>query len=214
MNKRTKTITTISMLCALAYIAVAVGRIPLVLFLKYDPKDVIIAIGGLLFGPMISFVVAFVVSFIQMITISENGLIGFLMNVISSSSFACTAAWIYKKRRRVSGALLGLFCGWGCMIIVMLLWNYIMTPLYMGCSRQEVIELLLPAFLPFNLVKGGLNMAITMILYKPIVTALRRAHLIETKSESTFRVQWGIILVVCAVGASCILLVLALKGFF
>ena len=27
----------------------------------------------------------------------------------------------------------------------------------MGCSREAVAELLLPAFLPFNLVKGGLN---------------------------------------------------------
>ena len=49
---KTKKLTTISMLCALAYAAAAVGRIPLVLFLKYDPKDVIIAIGGLLFGPI------------------------------------------------------------------------------------------------------------------------------------------------------------------
>ena len=37
---KTKKLTTISMLCALAYAAAAVGRIPLVLFLKYDPKNV------------------------------------------------------------------------------------------------------------------------------------------------------------------------------
>ena len=46
---KTKKLTTISMLCALAYAAATVGRIPLVLFLKYDPKDVIIAIGGIAF---------------------------------------------------------------------------------------------------------------------------------------------------------------------
>ena len=50
----------------------------------------------------------------------------------------------------------------------------------MGYPREAVVELLIPAFLPFNLIKGGLNATITMILYKPIVTALRRAHLIET----------------------------------
>lgn len=33
---KTKKLTTIGMLCALAYVAVVVGRIPLVLFLKYD----------------------------------------------------------------------------------------------------------------------------------------------------------------------------------
>ncbi len=50
---KTRKLTTIGMLCALAYVAVVVGRIPLVLFLKYDPKDVVIVIGGLLFGPLV-----------------------------------------------------------------------------------------------------------------------------------------------------------------
>ena len=85
------------MLCALAYIAVAFGRIPLVLFLKYDPKDVVITFGGLLFGPLTSFAMAFVVSFIEMLTISDKGLLGFIMNVLSSCSFACMAAFIYRK---------------------------------------------------------------------------------------------------------------------
>ena len=40
MNVKAKRITTIAMLCALAYVVMAVGRVPVVLFLKYDPKDV------------------------------------------------------------------------------------------------------------------------------------------------------------------------------
>lgn len=181
MNSKTKKLTTIGMLCALAYAATTVGRVPLVLFLKYDPKDIIIAIGGLIFGPLTSFSIALIVSLAEMVTISENGILGFLMNVISSCSFACTAAFVYKRKRKMSGAVVGLFCGWGCMVPVMLLWNYLIAPIYMGCSREAVVELLIPAFLPFNLIKGGLNAAITMILYKPVVAALRRSHLLESK---------------------------------
>ena len=173
MNSKTKKITTIGMLCALAYAATVFGRVPLVLFLKYDPKDIIIAISGMIFGPLTSFSVALIVSLIEMFTISENGILGFLMNVISSCSFACTAAFIYNKKRKISGAVAGLFCGWSCMVFVMLLWNYLITPVYMGYSREAVAELLIPAFLPFNLIKGGLNAAITILLYKPVVTAIR-----------------------------------------
>lgn len=180
MNSKTKKLTTIGMLCALAYAATLFGRVPLVLFLKYDPKDIIIALGGLIFGPLTSFSVALIVSLVEMFTISENGILGFFMNVISSCSFACTSAFIYRKKRKISGAIVGLFCGWVCMVLVMLLWNYLITPIYMGYPREAVVELLIPAFLPFNLMKGGLNAVITMILYKPIVTALRRSHLIET----------------------------------
>ena len=184
MNSNTKKLTTIGMLCALAYLAVAVGRIPLVLFLKYDLKDVVIVIGGLIFGPCASFVIAFVVSLAQMLTISGNGILGFLMNVISSCSFACTAAWVYQKRRSRRGAVAGLLAGWMCMVCVMLLWNYLIAPIYMGCTRQEIAELLIPAFLPFNLIKGGVNAAITVLIYKPIVRALRHAHLVEPREKT------------------------------
>lgn len=118
MNSKTKKLTTVGMLCAFAYAAAVIGRIPLVHFLKYDPKDIIIAICGLIFGPLASFSAALIVSLVEMFTISENSILGFLMNVISSCSFACTAAFVYKKKRKLSGAIIGLFCGWGCVAAV------------------------------------------------------------------------------------------------
>ena len=213
MSSKTKKRTMTSMLCALAYVMTAVGRIPIVLFLKYDPKDVIIAIGGLIFGPLTSFIIATVVAFTEMFTISENGILGCFMNIISSCSFACTATFIYSKRRKLSGAIGGLFCGWGCQIVVMLLWNYLITPIYMGYPREAVVKLLIPAFLPFNLIKGGLNAAITMILYKPVITALRRSHLIETnqKAEKS-RLNVGVILIALLIITTCTLFILSIKS--
>ncbi len=215
MNSKTKKLTTVGMLCAFAYAATVVGRVPLVLFLKYDPKDIIIVISGLIFGPLTSFSVTLIVSLIEMFTISENGILGFLMNIISSCSFACTAAFVYRKKRKLSGAIIGLFCGWGCMVLVMLLWNYIITPVYMGYPREAVAELLIPVFLPFNLIKGGLNAAITMILYKPIVTALRRTHLIEADQiKPKAELNVGLMLIALLIITTCMLLLLSIKGVF
>ena len=215
MNSKTKKLTTVGMLCTFAYVATAIGRVPLVLFLKYDPKDIIIAISGLIFGSLTSFSVALIVSLVEMFIISENGILGFLMNVISSCSFACTAAFIYKKKRKLSGAIVGLFCGWACMVLVMLLWNYLITPIYMGYPREAVVELLIPAFLPFNLIKGGLNVAMTMILYKPVITALRHAHLMETNQiKSRTKLNIGLILIALLIITTCILLILSIKHVF
>lgn len=215
MNGKTRKLTTIGMLCAIAYAATATGRIPLILFLKYDPKDIIIAIGGLIFGPVTSFSVALIVSFVEMFTISENGILGFIMNVISSCSFACTAAFIYQKRRKLSGAVIGLLCGWGCMVAVMLLWNYLISPIYMGYPREAVAELLIPAFLPFNLIKGGLNASITMLLYKPVVTALRHSHLLEAEHTTTkHHANIGVVLVSFLVITTCVLLILSFNEVF
>ena len=201
------------MLCAIAYVLAVVGRIPLVLFLKYDPKDIIIAISGLIFGPLTSFLIALVVSLVEMVTVSENGIIGCSMNIISSCSFACTAAFIYKRKHKLSGALFGLFCGCSCQVVVMMLWNYLIAPIYMGYPREAIVELLIPAFLPFNLIKGGLNAAITMLLYKPIVTALRRSNLVESKQDSgKVRINIGVLLVALLMLMTCVLLMLSFNN--
>lgn len=176
MNRKTRKLTAIGMLCALAYAAAAAGRVPLILFLKYDPKDVVIAAGGLLFGPLAALSIAVAVSFAEMLTVSETGGWGLLMNVLSSCCFACTAAYVHQKRRTLRGAAAGLLCGWGCMVLVMPLWNYLIAPIYMGLPREAVAALLLPAFLPFNLIKGGLNAALSLVLYRILVPALRRIH--------------------------------------
>lgn len=182
-SSKTKKMVTISMLCAVAYIAAVVLRIPLVLFLRYDPKDVIIVIGGLIFGPSAAFGIAVIVSFLQLFTISATGILGFLMNVVSSCAFACPAAVIYKKKHRLSGGVYGLLAGWACQVVVMMFWNYLIAPIYMGYPREEISGLLLSAFLPFNLIKGGLNAGATLLLYKPVVTFLRRSGLLSAEKD-------------------------------
>lgn len=64
------------------------------------------------------------------------------------------------------------------MTVLMLLWNYLITPLYMHTARADVAAMLVPVFLPFNLLKGCLNATITVLLYKPVVQGLRHAHLL------------------------------------
>jgi len=88
MNNRIKKITMIAMLTALAYVAMLLIKIPVVLFLNYEPKDTVIVIGGFIFGPVTSFIISFVVSLIEMITVSSTGYIGAIMNLISTCAFA------------------------------------------------------------------------------------------------------------------------------
>ena len=200
------------MLSAMAYVIVSVVRIPVILFLKYEPKDVIITIGGFLLGPMAAFITSLVVSLLEMVTISDTGPIGCLMNLISTCAFACTAAVIYKRKHTLRGAVMGLAIGWIFMVVVMLLWNWLITPLYMGADRATVEAMLLPVFLPFNLLKGGLNSAIVLLLYKPLVTALRKTGLVEMGSSKTGSSKHGIYLLSAALLITCIVLLLVLQG--
>lgn len=212
MGKMTvKKMVLLAMLSAVAYMIVSLVRVPVVLFLSYEPKDVIITIGGFLLGPMASFAVSLVVSLLEMVTISQTGPIGGLMNLISTCTFACTAAFVYKRRHTLAGAVLGLVAGSVTMVASMLLWNWLVTPLYMGVSRQAVEAMLIPAFLPFNLLKAGLNSAFVLILYKPLVGALRRTGLIPEKKGGS-SVKAGTYLLGFGLLATCILLLLVFRG--
>ena len=208
-----KEMVLIAMLAAIAYVIVTFIRIPVVLFLKYEPKDVIITIGGFLLGPLAAFVTSLVVSLVEMFTISDTGPIGALMNLLSTCSFACTASLIYKKRHTLSGAILGLLLSSVVMVAAMLLWNWLITPLYMGVDRSAVEGMLIPMFLPFNLLKAGLNSALVLVLYKPLVTALRKANLVPSKTQSAGNgSKTGVLILGFVLLATCILLLLVFQG--
>ena len=210
MNQTTKRLTACAMLAAAAYVVMAIGRIPVVLFLSYDPKDIIIAIGGFLYGPLSAMGISVVVSLLEMVTVSSTGFIGCIMNILSTCSFVCVASYLYRKKRTPMGAFMGLLVGCLVMTGVMLLWNYLITPLYMGYPREAVAALLLPAFLPF--LQGGLNAAGTFLLYRPLSGALQKSGLVP-REESTNKGHFvGIALVAALLLATCILLVLAMQG--
>lgn len=184
----------------------------MVLFLKYEPKDTIIALGGFLLGPMASFYISVIVSFTEMMTISDTGIIGCVMNILASCAFACVSAAIYKRKRTLQGAIIGLAAGILTMVVVMLAWNYLLTPIYMGYPQEDVVKLLLPAILPFNIMKGGLNAAFTFLFYKPIVHALRKSGLIEENDSAGEQRHIGYIILAVATIATCVLVILSLNG--
>ena len=186
---QTQRLTLAAMLAAMAYAAMLITRpLPAVAgFLSYDLKDVVVAIAGFLLGPVSALLITVVVSLIEMLTVSSTGPIGLLMNILSTAAFVLPSAIVYRRRRTLSGAAAGLAAGVVLMTAMMLAWNYIVTPLYMGVPRSVVVGMLLPTFLPFNLIKGGLNAGITMLLYKPLSNALRRTGLLPSQDGAAGR---------------------------
>ena len=199
-----KTLTSLGMLTALAYVVMILSKsLPQVSgFLQMDLKDTVICIGGFLYGPLSAAVISIVVAVVEMFTWSDTGIIGCIMNVLAT----CTATFVYKKLHTRKGAVIGLALGTVCLTVVMLLWNYLITPIYMEMDRAVVAAMLPTVFLPFNLVKGGLNMALILLIYKPVVTALRKARLVP-ESQTAVQGKGGL-------GAGFLLFSLALLATF
>ena len=188
MSDKTKHIATLSMLAAMAIVLMLFIRVPFMPgapFLIYDPKDVVILIGGLMFGPLAAFILSIVVALIEMVTVSDGGPIGFLMGSLASITFTVPAALIYKRFGNLKGAIIGILVGIVAASSAMILWNYIVVPLYTGWPRADVVPMLLPVFLPFNLIKFGLNASIAILIYKPVTNALREAKLYNPNKQAT-----------------------------
>lgn len=200
----TMRLVVLAMLTALAFIA-SRFQVPVLLFLKFEAKDVFLVLGGFLYGPLAALGCSIAAGIIEL-PFSSTGFIGMIMNILSSAAFACVASVIYKKRRDILGAVIGLVCAVAAMTLMMLLWNYLISPLYMGVSREEIVPLLTSAFLPFNLLKAGINATVTLLLYRPFLHILRIAgypaddHLADSKKATVLMAVTAAILLAVCVG--------------
>lgn len=214
--QKIKKMVVIALFCALAYVAMFIFRIN-VAFLTFDIKDAIIAICGLIFGPVAALVSSFTVAMLELITVSDTGFYGFIMNFLSTASFSCAAALVYKYRRDIIGAVIGLVSAVCSMTAVMICANIIITPFFMKASREEVINMIPTLFLPFNVTKAVFNAALVLFLYKPVSSALKAANVIKlsehnNKERSVLQTVLTTAVGILLVFAAALVFILVLKG--
>ncbi len=166
-----KKMVTMSVLAALSIVLMLLIRFPLIPaapYLIYEPADVPIYVGTFIFGPAAGVLITLVVSAIQATLLSSDGLVGFCMHVIATGTSAITAGLIYKKLHTLKGALLALLVGALARTLIMIPTNLIIQPNFYGVPYETVKSMIIPILIPFNLMKDGINSAITLVVYKSI----------------------------------------------
>ncbi len=168
-------------------------------FLSFDAKDSIITVAAMIFGPSYAVIMSLCVSLLEMITISGTGFWGFLMNFCGSVTFSFTASLIYKYKRNMTHAVLGLVSASLLTIVVMLCANMLITPIYMGTDVGTVILLIPSLLLPFNTLKTVFNSGLVLLLYKPIIRVLRGVHFLPESNAKTDKKRTAAVAVVAFV---------------
>lgn len=171
-----------ALFAALAYVAMFVTSWIKVGFLTFDAKDTIITLAGLLFGPIYSLAISLLVALLELITVGDTGFYGFVMNFLSSAVFSTVCALIYKYKKNIKGAVIGLLASILSLTAAMILFNLFITPLYMHVEQKVVIQMVPTLFLPFNLTKATLNASFVLILYKPVSNALKAAKVLPSSN--------------------------------
>ena len=157
---------------------------------KLDLSAVPALIAGFAMGPGASLGVMAVKDLIGLLHTSSMG-VGELADFLMSGSMTVVASMIYLRRHTLKGALAGLSLGTLAMGLVGALANYfIMIPFYVQVMNMPLSvilsliaktvppvdtlwKMILFAVVPFNLLKGVVLSAVTMLLYKRIAPMLK-----------------------------------------
>lgn len=164
------------MLASLSVIAVYFIHIPILPsapFLEYDPADVPILLAAIVVSPLWAAVLTVVTSILQGMMISGVNL-GIIMHIVATATAALVCGCIYRRRKTFLSAILGLLIAVIAATLVMIPMNYFLTPIHTGLARNIVVPLIPKVFIPFNLIKFGLNALVTAIVFKPLLIALKK----------------------------------------
>lgn len=169
----TRRIAVTALLCAMAAICTLLLEFPIlpgVTWLKYDPSGIVALIAGFAFGPATGAVVSVIPYLVHVATAS--GVYGMIMAVLATFSLVMPASLIYQRNRTMRGAVLGLVVGGVVCLAACIVGNLIVTPFYTGMPLDAVVALIVPALLPFNLIKIIVNCAVFALVMRPAFKAM------------------------------------------
>ena len=156
----TRQLVTMALMCAIAalFSFIQIPLLPAAPFLTYDPS--------LMPAMVCGFAVGSIAAVIHGLILGEW--VGSLMNICATLFFVVPSALIYKKKHTLKGAVLGLIVGVVCATVGAIVTNLTIGVAFWYGSVDVIMPLLLPAVVPFNLIKTVLNSLLTLIVYKAI----------------------------------------------
>ncbi|MBS2034140.1 ECF transporter S component [bacterium] len=174
----------ISLLSALAVVLmqIQVPIFPAHSYLTYDPSEVPALVGAFALGPAAGMAVVVLKDLLQLVShFNPVQLVGLPINAIAGCTLVGVAGAVYKARKKKSVAVLALLLGVVSMTLAMIPCNLILLPIFERIflpqsppsQPDQVLQLLLAVFIPFNLVKGTITSFITFLVYKRVSPTLK-----------------------------------------
>ncbi|WP_342042766.1 ECF transporter S component [Bacillus sp. OTU2372] len=166
-----KAYVSIGMLSSIAYLLMLLN-FPLPIFPNFlfvDFSDIPALIAALVFGPLAGILVELFKNVLNYIaTGSQTGVpVGHIANFVAGIVFVLPTLFVYNRLKTRKGMTIALVAGTVIMAVVMSILNYILIlPAYtMLMGFPDMRNLVVPAILPFNILKGIMMSVIFMLLF-------------------------------------------------
>lgn len=163
---------------ALAFLLMATLQIPVLPqapYLRYDPSDAVALLAGVIYGPGAGVAVVLIKDLLYL-AFRAKGPFGPLADFIAAATFVAVTAGVFRRAGGSFGARLlwAALAGTAARVLVMIPANFLILHLQFGLSPERVQAMLLPALIPFNVLKAGANALLALAVGEPF---LRRAGL-------------------------------------
>ena len=154
-------------------------------FMKVDLADVPALIGGFSMGPVYGVLIQLIKNILNLSKTSNYG-VGEISNFVVGGLFVFVSASIYKRNKTKKNATIAMICGVLVMSLAATLSNaFVIFPLYgkaMGVDMgafvamanktnalvKSYFTMMIFAIVPFNLIKGFIEILVTKLLYKHV----------------------------------------------
>jgi riboflavin transporter FmnP len=141
-------------------------------FLKFDASFVPSTLIGFSFGVGPGVMVGVLVAAVH--ALFTGNTVGAVMNAVIAIAFILPATVAYRRNRSTVSVIVGLVISSICMVVVALLMNVLITPVYMAVPLEAVLSMMLPILLPFNVLKALLDTVLVFLLQRNLRAFLEK----------------------------------------
>ena len=168
----TKRIATLAVMCAVGLVTsfIEIPIFPPAPWLTFDPSGIVALVAGFAFGPATGVLVALLTWLVHLLFAFNP--YGVLMALLALITLVAPAAAIYRRSLTMRGAVTGMLVGAAISLVACILGNLVVTPLYTPVAVADVVAMILPILVPFNLLKLAIECVVTSLIYKPISKAI------------------------------------------
>lgn len=202
-NQNLNKLIKISLLSVMALVLMFI-EVPIPIFpdfLKLDISDLPALFGGFALGPLAGIIILFMKNLLHAVLMTKTLFIGEVANFLIGAGLVGVSTCIYNVKKSKMNALVGLVLGTVVMALIGAVFNYyILIPAYskaFGAPIQVFVDiankvnskvvdlktLIIWSIIPFNLIKGAIVSAATMVVYKSVSPILHKERLANERRE-------------------------------
>lgn len=169
-SKKTDIIVLVGVLSALAFVLYFL-EFPLAFlfpaFLKIDFSDVPAILGGIAAGPLVGTAIELIKNILHFLLISKEPMAsGEIANFFAGIGFVIPVSIMVRSRKKFS--IWPYVIGTIAITVIANIMNYFVTlPLY-GLNSEARLPMIISSLIPFNILKGILVSAVTILLYNKL----------------------------------------------